>query len=365
VSRVPDPGLAARLRERAAEIGLGPIGFAPIGPSAHAEALRDWLGRGRAAGMTWWMERTAKDSVDLTRRFPWAKSAIVTAQPHLPYRGDRHAQPGLVPHVARYALGPDYHVTLLERLEERERFLRREAPGVTSRAYVDTGAILERELAARAGLGWFGKSTNLIREGGPSWFLIGEILTSLDLPAGTPIADRCGTCTACIDDCPTGAILEPYVVDSGRCISYLTIELKGRLPERAAGDLGDWVLGCDVCQEVCPWNQHVEPVADPAFLPGPAVAETSLADLLRMDGDAFDARFAGTPFERPGRQGTLRNALAVAANTRDDEALRAAQGLLGDPDPVLRGAAEEAGRRARQPRPAPRARFDGPKKGML
>ncbi|HYV19255.1 MAG TPA: tRNA epoxyqueuosine(34) reductase QueG [Verrucomicrobiae bacterium] len=342
--------LAARLRQRAAEIGLGPLGFARIGPSAHAAALHDWLARGRGAGMTWWMERTAKDSVDLTVRFPWARTAIVVAQPYLPYAGDRHEQEGLVPHVARYALGPDYHVTLLERLEALEAFLRREAPGVESRAYVDTGAILERELAARAGLGWFGKSTNLIRDGGPSWFLIGEILTSLDLEPGTPIEDRCGTCTACIDDCPTGAILEPYVVDSNRCISYLTIELKGNLGPGSAGDLGDWVFGCDVCQEVCPWNHKAEPVADPAFLPGRVLRETTLADLLRLDETAFETRFEGTPFERPGRRGVLRNALAVAANISDEAALGAAEGLLKDPDPVLRDAADEALRRARGPR---------------
>jgi epoxyqueuosine reductase len=298
--------------------------------------------------MTWWMERTAKDSVDLTRRFPWARTAVVVAQPHLPYRGGRHAQEGLVPHVARYALGPDYHVSLLERLESLEEFLRREAPGVTSRAYVDTGPILERELAARAGLGWFGKSTNLIREGGPSWFLIGEILTSLDLEPGTPVADRCGTCTACIDDCPTGAILEPYVVDSNRCISYLTIELRARLPEGAAAGLGDWIFGCDICQEVCPWNHRSDPVDDPAFLPGAALRETSLAALLRMDEAAFKSRFAGTPFERPGRRGVLRNALAVAANTGDDEALGAAERLRRDPDPVLREEADEAMRRVRE-----------------
>jgi epoxyqueuosine reductase len=342
--------LAARLRQRAAEIGLGPLGFATIGPSDHAAALHDWLARGRGAGMTWWMERTAKDSVDLTRRFPWARSAIVVAQPHLPYRGDRRAQEGLVPHVARYALGPDYHVTLLARLETLEAFLKREAPEVTSRSYVDTGPILERELAARAGLGWFGKSTNLIQEGGPSWFLLGEILTSLDFEPGTPVADRCGTCTACIDDCPTGAILEPYVVDSNRCISYLTIELKDRLPPGTARDLGDWVFGCDVCQEVCPWNHKAEPVDDPAFLPAAAVRETSLAELLRLDESAFRGRFTGTPFERPGRRGVLRNALAVAANTSDDTALGAAESLRRDPDPVLREAAEAALQNARDPR---------------
>ena len=339
---MPDPGLAERLRQRAAELRLGTLGFARVGPSDHAGALRLWLSRGHAAGMTWWMERTAKDSVDLTRRFPWVRTAIVVAQPYLPYRGERHAQEGLVPFVARYALGEDYHRTLLVRLEALEDFLKQEAPGVVSRSYVDTGAILERELAARAGLGWFGKSTNLIRDGGPSWFLLGEILTSLDLEPGTPLGDRCGTCTACIDDCPTGAILEPYVVDANRCISYLTIELKDHLSETDAARLGDWVFGCDVCQEVCPWNSRVDPVDDPGFLPGDGVRQTRLADLLRMDEPAFNARFAGTPFERPGRRGTLRSALAVAANTVDDEALGAAEALRNDPDPVVRDAAEEA-----------------------
>jgi len=344
---VPDPGLAERLRQRAAELRLGPIGFARVGPSDHADALRRWLQEGRGAGMTWWMERTAKDSVDLTRRFPWARTAIVVAQPHLPYRGDRRAQEGLVPFVARYALGEDYHATLLARLEALEAFLKQEAPGVVSRAYVDTGPILERELAARAGLGWFGKNANLIREGGPSWLLLGEILTSLDLEPGPPVGDRCGTCTACIDDCPTGAILEPYVVDSNRCISYLTIELKDRLPEGDAARLGDWVFGCDVCQEVCPWNVKADPVDDPAFLPGNGLRGTGLADLLRMDQRAFDARFAGTPFERPGRRGVLRSALAVAVNTGDDEALGAASDLRDDADPVVREAATEAIRRTR------------------
>ena len=342
-----DPALPARLRERAAELRLGTIGFARIGPSDHADALNRWLGKGHAAGMTWWMERTAKDSVDLTRRFPWARTAIVVAQPYLTYQGDRRAQEGLVPFVARYALGPDYHATLLERLEALEAFLRQEAPGVVSRAYVDTGAILERELAARAGLGWFGKSTNLIRDGGPSWFLIGEILTSLDLEPGTPVGDRCGTCTACIDDCPTGAIVAPYVVDANRCISYLTIELKDRLPDGDAARLGDWVFGCDVCQEVCPWNARADEVDDPAFRAGDHLRRTGLADLLRMDEDTFEARFAGTPFERPGRRGVLRSGLAVAANTGDDEAIGAAEALQSDTDPVVRAEASEALRRVR------------------
>jgi len=351
--------LLDRLRERAGECGLGPLGVAPIAPSDHARALGDWLERGYAASMTW-MERTARDSVDLGRRFPWARTALVVAQPYLPYRGERHAQEGLVPHVARYAVGRDYHATLAERLERLAAFLAIEAPGARHRVYVDTGPVLERELAARAGLGWFGKSTNLILRGGDSWVLIGEILTSVELPPADAAPDRCGTCTACIDACPTAAITAPYVVDSNRCISYLTIEHRGPLPE-GAPDTGDWLFGCDICQEVCPWNRKVAPVGDPDFRPLPAFAGTRLRDVARLDDAGFEERFRGTAFERPGRAGLVRNALLAAAATGDDEALEAAPAALADPDPGVRAAAarvlgETPDRTPRLPRNAGTAR---------
>jgi len=333
--------LVERLRQRAEEIGLGPVGIAPVAPSSHAAALGTWLERGFAASMTW-MERTARDSVDLKRRFPWARSAIVVAQPYLPYRGDRHDQAGLVPHVARYAVGRDYHATMSARLEKLAAFVAAEALGATQRVYVDTGPILERELAARAGLGWFGKSTNLILPGGDSWVLIGEILTSVDLPPGDSAPDRCGTCTACIDVCPTAAIVEPYVVDSNRCISYLTIEHRGPLPDGAATDTGDWLLGCDICQEVCPWSRKVVPVADPDFRPLPALEQARLAEIVTLDEAGFLARFAGTALERPGRAGLVRNALLAAGAAGDGEALAGAQAALADPDPGVRAAAARA-----------------------
>jgi epoxyqueuosine reductase len=286
-----------------------------------------------------WMRRTARDSVDLSRRFPWARSALVVAQPYLPYRGDRGAQGGLLRHVARYAVGRDYHATLRRRLEALADFLRRECPGARTRVYVDTGPVLERELAQRAGLGWFGKSSNLIAPRGDSWILLGEILTSQEIPATGPVADRCGRCTACLDACPTGAITEPYVVDATRCISYLTIELRGRIPEEQHADLGDWVFGCDICQEVCPWNRKVEPVADAPFRPAPHLEEMRLADLVRLDEGEFRSRFGDTALERPRRAGLVRNALIAASNTDDGEALEAAAGALADPDPVVRSTA--------------------------
>src|SRR5262249_45759297 len=149
-------------------------------------------------------------------------------------------------------------------------------------AYADTGAFLERELAARAGLGWFGKSTNLIGPDGNSWILLGTLLTDLDLPSDAPVADRCGACTACIDACPTAAIAAPYVVDATRCISYLTVELRGAIPGDSRAALGEWAFGCDVCQEVCPWNREVGPVEDGEFVPATHLEGASLADLVRL-----------------------------------------------------------------------------------
>ena len=340
-------GLARRIRERGLELGLGAIGFAPIGPSAQAAALRDWLGRGRHGTMTY-MARTAEERMDVRRRFPWARSAVMAAVTYLPYRGGREAQEGVVRNVARYAVGRDYHRVLADRLRALDAFILAEAPGARTQVYTDTGPVLERELAARAGLGWFGKNTNLIGPRGDSWTLLGEILTDLDLPAGEPVADRCGTCTACLDACPTGAIPQPYVVDSTRCISYLTIELKGSIPEPQRADLENWVFGCDICQEVCPWNRKVAATGDPAFLPSDDLRRRSLADLVRITGEEFRATFGESPIERTRHRGLVRNALIVAANTGDEEALAAARERASDADPVIRETARWAVDRRRE-----------------
>jgi epoxyqueuosine reductase len=331
-------GLGRRIRERGREAGLASVGFAPVGPSDHAAFVRRWIAAGRAGAMTW-MERTTATGIDPRQRFQWARSAVVASLSYLPYRGPRDDAPGLVRHVARYAVGEDYHRVLGERLERLAAFIRGEAPGARTRVYVDTGPLLERDLAARAGIGWFGKNANLIGPQGDSWILLGVILTDLELSAGEPVADHCGSCTACLDACPTGAITADYDVDARRCISYLTIELRGRIPETQRADLGDWVLGCDVCQEVCPWNHRVEPAADAAFRPGDPLRRRSLADLVRLEEREFQEVFRPTPLERPRRRGLVRNALIVAANTGDGEALAAAEGRLSDPDPVVRGAA--------------------------
>ncbi len=314
------------------------MGIAPVVESDHAAFLEAWLAAGHAGTMAW-MARTAEVRTDLKRRFAWARTAVVAAAPYLPYKDDRHLQAGLLPNVARYAVGPDYHRVLGARLRALAGFLVAEAPGARVAVYADTGPVLERELAARAGLGWFGKSTNLIGPRGDSWTLLGQILTNLDLPADSPAADRCGTCTACIDACPTGAILEPYLVDSNRCISYLTIELRGKIPAQRRTDLGDWVFGCDVCQEVCPWNRKVGPTRDRELLPGPHLTEKNLASLVDLGDREFKTEYGMTPLARPRRQGLVRNALIVAGNTGEERALDAAAGRLADPDPVVRATA--------------------------
>lgn len=338
--------LARVLRERGGELGLKAVGIASTAPSDHAELLERWLASGYAATMEW-MGRTAAVRADLRKRFPWVRSAVVASLSYLPYDGERRDAPGLVPHVSRYALGRDYHRVLGERLEALAAFLRDEAPGAEARVYVDTGPVLERELAARAGLGWFGKHTNLIAPGGDSWIFLGVILTDLELPPDVPVPDRCGTCTACLEACPTGAIPEPYVVDARRCLSYLTIEHRGAIRPEQRPWLEEWVFGCDLCQEVCPWNRKVPPAEEPVFRATEFLLHADLLALVRLDGPSYRRHFSNSPLERPRLRGLVRNAIIVAANTENEEALDGARSRLADEDPVVRATAAWAiGRRS-------------------
>jgi epoxyqueuosine reductase len=210
-------------------------------------------------------------------------------------------------------------------------------PGVEGRVYVDTGPVLEREVAARAGLGWFGKHTGLIHKRAGSWLLLGEILLNIELDYDTPALDHCGTCTRCIDACPTGAILEPYLLDSRKCISYLTIEVRGAIPAEMRAQVGDWVFGCDVCQEVCPWNRKAPVTEEPAFAAREGLGAPDLIELLRMDRAAFSARFRGSPIKRTKRRGLLRNAAVALGNSGDRQAVPALIEALNDPEALVRG----------------------------
>ena len=215
--------------------------------------------------------------------------------------------------IARYALGDDYHQHLKPRLFKLADLIRQAAPDVQTRVAVDTAPVMEKELAARAGIGWIGKHTCVINESIGSWLLLGEVITTLELPADDPTLDRCGTCTRCIDACPTGAITAPYQLDTRRCVSYLTIEHRGEIAAELQSKLGEWIFGCDICQEVCPWNRKAKVSSETAFKPvAPLDAPMALLDL---DDATFRERFRATPIWRARRSGFLRNvALAVARN---------------------------------------------------
>jgi epoxyqueuosine reductase len=216
------------------------------------------------------------------------------------------------PKISRYARGRDYHDVLGDRLKEFVLWLNDTAPGSTSRWYVDTGPVMEKVWAQRAGIGWIGKHTTLISPELGSWVFLGVVLTTVSLIADEPAVDRCGTCTRCIDACPTAAIVEPYVLDAGKCIAYLTIEHRGPLPQEFEHALDGWIFGCDICQDVCPWNEKLpRRTEEPAFAPRQEMLAPSAEELLAMTEDMFKERFAGTPVLRARSEGMKRNCMAL------------------------------------------------------
>ena len=291
----------------AGDEGVIRIGAADL-DDAHAALFDQWIDRGHHASMAYLAKNRAA-RLDPHSRFPWAKSAIVIL---VPYSSDRPAAPfnALSHHIARYALGDDYHDVLDRMLQQIEQSLPKD---VRTWRYVDTGPLSDRALAAQAGLGWIGKNGMLIDEEIGSYVFIGTLLTSLenDINAAT-VADRCGACTRCIDACPTNAILPDRTVESHRCISYLTIEHRGDLPDgaRLAGN----AFGCDICQEVCPWNEHPPP-SHPAFVARSEYRSTPVTDLLRFEQADFSRLFRNSAIKRAKLAGLKRNISALEAET--------------------------------------------------
>jgi epoxyqueuosine reductase len=331
---------AERIRAWALEAGFDRAGVAHLAPTATGPAFQSWLARGDHAGMGY-LERRLEARLAPSTLLEGARSVVCVALRYAPLAGDHEPAGDLWPRVARYARGRDYHELMSERLDALASRIGEAFPGAASRRYVDTGPVLERELAARAGLGVVGKNTCLLDRELGSWFLLGELLLTLDLTPDEPLADLCGGCTLCLDACPTGALPEPYRLDSNRCISYWTIEHRGPLPAAARELAGDWVFGCDVCQEVCPWNRRrhaVGPADHPELMLPPARRELDLAGLLGISRDDYVERFRGSPMKRARREGLQRNA-AVAMGNRGDAAYVAplAEALLHGDDPVVRG----------------------------
>jgi epoxyqueuosine reductase len=328
------------IKAQACGLGFDLAGITTLGPMETAAAFETWVARGYAGEMDYLPRGTAKRR-DSRLPVPGTSSAIVVG---LDYGGRSPNGP-----VARYARGDDYHDVMLGKLEELHEWLEAElGRPVAGKAYVDTGPLLERDLARRAGLGWFGKNTNLINPDIGSFFFIGALLVDLDLHPDTPFeADRCGTCTRCLDACPTGAFVEPRLLDATRCISYLTIELKGAIPEDLRSQLGTHIYGCDVCQDVCPYNiKFAQELREPAFAPRAAIgnsdAQSLARNLLAMSDDDFRAAFSGSPIKRAKRRGLLRNAAVVLGNIGDEADKAALAVATNNPDLLVREHAEWA-----------------------
>jgi epoxyqueuosine reductase len=300
--------LAERVKARAIALGFAACGVTDLAPNAHADRLDRWLAQGHA-GVMRYLHRQAGKRRAPARIVPGAQRAVVVLENYYHAETDATRRP---PRVAKYARGEDYHGVTLRRLRELAGYLREEGAQV-AHAWIDDGPVPERELAARAGLGWIGKNAMLIRPGLGSFVLIGTIFTDLLLAVDRPFeAEHCGTCTRCLDACPTGAFPEPGVVDATRCISYLTIEQRDPIPAGLAPRLAGWAFGCDICNDVCPWNERfATESARPEFADRGHFDGLTSERIRGMTDDEFSARFGGTPLARPGREGLARNLAAV------------------------------------------------------
>ena len=353
------------IAREARALGFPLVGCVPLEALPRAEFLATWLAEGRAGEMRY-LERRPGERLDPRRRWPWARSIVTLAFPyHPPPPPCDEWRAALRGRVAAYALGCDYHdriAGVLRRLIER---LRERWPDATFRPYVDTGPILEREWAMRSGLGWIGRNTLLLHRHAGSYFFLAELLTDLVLDSVALPADHCGTCTRCLRACPTGALTD-YAMDPRRCISYLTIEHRSAIPVALRPAIENWIFGCDVCQEVCPWNRDARASgADETLSP-------FLPDLLALDDAGFRARFGGTAVTRTKRAGLLRNVAVALGNSGNPRAVPPLVAALGDPAPLVRGHAAWAlgrlgGRQARhavenahrrEPEPAVRAELE-------
>jgi epoxyqueuosine reductase len=324
--------LTAAVKARALEVGFDRVAVGAAGPAEHAARFEAWLDAGYGDGMEY-LALTRAERQDPARLLPGCRSVVALALAYGPRQDDPSWDP-----VSRYARGRDYHDLMRPRLAAVVACLREAGGGdVVSRAAVDTSAVLERDLSARAGLGWIGKNTNLIAVGSGSYFFIGTVLTTAALVPDGPAAEHCGSCTACLDACPTQAFVAPWVLDARRCLAYLTIEHRGAIADEWKPAMRDWLFGCDVCQEVCPWNRKAPPARDLALAPDAPLP--SLLALLEMDDASFRARFRGSAMSRARRAGLARNAALILGNRGDRAAEPALRRALLDADEGVRNAA--------------------------
>ncbi|HTN74440.1 MAG TPA: tRNA epoxyqueuosine(34) reductase QueG [Pirellulaceae bacterium] len=329
--------LAEHVKAQAARLGFALCGIAPAITPLGVSRFHDWLSAGYAGEMRFLTDRAT--AYEHPRHvLENVRSVVMLA---LPYRTVA-PQPIAAGQgrVSRYAWGEaDYHDVIHDRLHTLADDLRAQSPGASVRGVVDTAPLLEREFAQLAGLGWIGKNTLLLNKQRGSWFFLAALLTDIELDHDAPMAtDHCGTCTACLDACPTHAFPAPYVLDASRCVSYLNIELRGPAPPELRSGIGDWLLGCDICQDVCPWNHKPPTTSEPAFQPRDDANPLELLPLFELTDAAFRQRFRHTPLWRPKRRGILRNAAIILGNQRATLAVPALVRGLNDDEPLIRGA---------------------------
>ncbi|MFB3815361.1 MAG: tRNA epoxyqueuosine(34) reductase QueG [Terriglobales bacterium] len=377
------PYLRELVKQLAAEAGFDLAGIAPVSNLPELDYFRQWIARGFAGEMRYMEARDGRGELkraSLASVAPWARSVIVCAVnyntpspvPRSPFpvhngcttpdapnhrghrghreepqrseretgNGKRETEHGW---ISRYAWSQrDYHEIIMERLRQVECRLRQTIEGTETRCYVDTGPLVERAFARYAGIGWVGKNTCIINQRLGSWLFLGVILTSLELPPDLPAPDRCGACTRCLDACPTAAFTGPRELDARRCISYLTIEKRGAIPEDLRAGVGSNVFGCDICQDVCPWNRRAPVATAPEFQPRPGLVGPSLEWLATISEEDFRQTFRGSPIKRAKRTGLRRNAVVAMGNSGDRRFLPLLRQLAEDPDPIVAGHAKWA-----------------------
>jgi epoxyqueuosine reductase len=328
---------SAKIKQKAQELGFELVGFSPAKPPPHGESFAQWLRDGMAGELEY-----MKRSEGLRRRpeelLPWAVSVVSVGMNYL--KPLARPGPSATPQgwISRYAWGEDYHQLMKDRLETLLGYIKTLHGGeVQGRVFVDSGPVLERDFAGSAGLGWIGKNTHLISPKKGSWFFLGELFLNLPLSYDRAMRDRCGECELCIKACPTKAFVGPYVLDARRCISYLTIELKGWIPRYLRPLVGNHIFGCDICQEVCPYNVKAISTREPAFDPRPGLYAPELIPLLSLHAEEFRQRFKNSPILRAKRRGFLRNVAVALGNLKSVEAVAALARALSDEEALVRG----------------------------
>ncbi len=333
--------LKVAVKRLARQHGFPLVGVASAAPFERAErSLLERIEEGLFSGLAWFTADRARFSCDPRNHLPDARSLIALGVSYnAPEAVDEPGEAGPRGRVARYARGKDYHREIGDRLKAYCADLRTLGPpGLAVKTFVDTGRLVDRAVAERAGLGWYGKNSNLLTHRFGSWVFLAEVLTNLPLPPDEPVRTHCGSCERCRPACPTNAIVRPGVVDNDRCISYLTIELRGPIPRDLRPAIGDWIFGCDLCQEACPVNRKAETAAPPAYWPSEGIgARPALLPLLRLSEEEFRTRFRSTPLTRAGRRGLLRNVCVALGNLGDPTSVPALAEALGDDEPLVRG----------------------------